>query len=61
MEHATDLPETITTNARITYSVQDKYSSVWTVRVDVTDKDGTQFHYILSVNTHTGECQLAEL
>ena len=45
----TDLPEAITTNARITYSVQDKYSSVWTVRVDATDKDDTQLHYILSV------------
>ena len=61
MEHATDLPETITTNARITFSAQDKSSSVWTVQVDVTDKDDTQLHYILSVNTHTGECQLAEL
>ena len=56
-----DLPDTITTNARITFSVQDKNSNLWIVQVDITDKDGTQYHYQLSINTRTGECLLTEV
>ena len=56
-----DLPDTITTNARITFSVQGQNSNLWIVQVDITDKDGTQYHYQLSINTSTGECLLTEL
>ena len=56
-----DLPNTITTNARITFSVIDQNSNLWIVRVDITDKDGTQYHYQLSINTSTGECLLTEV
>ena len=56
-----DLSDTITTNARITFSVQDKNSNLWIVQVDITDKDGTQYHYQLNINTSTGECLLTEV
>lgn len=57
----TDLPDTITTSARITFSIQDQNANLWVVRVEVTDKDGTQLHYQLSINTNTGECLLTKV
>lgn len=57
----TDLPDTITTSARITFSIQDQNANLWVVRVEVTDKDGTQLHYHLSINTNTGECLLTKV
>ena len=56
-----DLPDTITTSARIMFSIQDQNANLWVVQVEVTDKDGTQLHYQLSINTNTGECLLTEL
>ncbi|MGN0087285.1 MAG: hypothetical protein ACI353_07195 [Alloprevotella sp.] len=57
----TDLPDTITTSARITFSIQDQNANLWVVQVEVTDKDGTQLHYQLSINTNTGECLLTKV
>lgn len=59
-----DLPDTISTNARITFSEKDKYPNVGMARrvqVDITDKDGTQYHYLLTIDTDSGYCKLTEV
>lgn len=57
----TDLPDTITASARMSFSVQDQNTDLWRLQVDVAERDGTQYRYQLDLNVNTGECLLTEM